>query len=70
MTDLAFVEANTILRGVTGSHAYGTATPDSDHDEMAIFVESKKQVIGLNPCNSYVNRPRAPGEKAQPVTSS
>jgi predicted nucleotidyltransferase len=41
---------NTVLRTVTGSHLYGTSTPESDHDEAGIFVPNQAYVIGTKTC--------------------
>jgi hypothetical protein len=41
---------NTVLRTVTGSHLYGTNTPESDHDEAGIFVPDQDYVIGTKRC--------------------
>ncbi len=36
-----------IFRGVWGSHAYGTSTPESDRDMIGVFVLEKKQYLAL-----------------------
>jgi len=41
------VPGNYIYRVVSGSHAYGTATPESDLDIRGIFVPDADHVIGL-----------------------
>lgn len=60
-----FNHNNIILQGVTGSHATGTATPESDTDHMGIFVETKAQVMGLDRMDNYIQRNRADGERSQ-----
>lgn len=37
----------TLLRGITGSTAYGLATPDSDIDRLGVFVAPTTEVAGL-----------------------
>lgn len=36
------------LAGIVGSHAYGTASPDSDLDVMAVFTGDSSDYIGLS----------------------
>lgn len=38
---------NVILRVRTGSHAYGTNTPESDEDESLVWVENPRDVLGV-----------------------
>lgn len=36
-----------LLRGIVGSNAYGLATPDSDLDYMAVYLEPQETFLGL-----------------------
>lgn len=36
-----------LLRGIVGSQAYGLATPDSDVDYMAVYLEPQETFLGL-----------------------
>jgi uncharacterized protein len=36
-----------ILRTLVGSHAYGTATPESDRDELSVFLAGPEHYLGL-----------------------
>ena len=38
-----------LFRGLSGSHAYGTALPESDRDTRGIFVLPRAQFYGLDP---------------------
>jgi uncharacterized protein len=38
----------TILKGTVGSHAFGTATPDSDKDIMEVFVANYSHYMGIH----------------------
>lgn len=40
-------EENKILEIVTGSHLYGTSTPESDEDFVGIFMPPEEYVLGL-----------------------
>lgn len=40
--------AEVILTGITGSHAYGTATPLSDMDITSISVERPEEALGID----------------------
>ena len=48
----ATIAHNVILLSVvvSGSHAYGTNTPDSDVDVRGVFVQSPEAVLGLRGC--------------------
>ncbi len=43
--DEKFIQDNTIIKVVAGSHAYGTNLPSSDWDERGIFVDSMERII-------------------------
>ena len=43
-------QKNLILKVLTGSHLYGTSTPQSDKDYIGIFIPDKDYVLGLNKC--------------------
>lgn len=50
MEDIEFAPIEScpvILRGVTGSHAYGLATPESDVDMKAVAVKPTSEFLGL-----------------------
>lgn len=47
MIQKELADKNKILLIRTGSHLYGTNTPDSDEDFMGIFLPDKKHVFGL-----------------------
>ncbi len=44
-----FDPSSIILEGITGSTAYGLATPDSDVDKHGIYQASTHEVLGLFP---------------------
>ena len=46
--DHAIVNKHTILEVRTGSHLYGTNTPESDEDFVGIFIAPKKFYLGLD----------------------
>ncbi|UNY39874.1 nucleotidyltransferase [Bacillus phage vB_BauM_KLEB27-3] len=50
-----WLEDRTIILGLTGSHAYGTNTPESDKDFKGICVPPKDYFVGLNSFNEYNN---------------
>lgn len=45
--DRATLEREAILRGITGSKAYGMETPSSDTDIFGIFVRPTRQILGF-----------------------
>ena len=58
---------NTILRGVIGSTAYGTALDSqADRDEMGVFMEPPALVCGLRRCDTYTQRDQPQGARSQP----
>lgn len=58
---------NTILRGVVGSTALGTALDGhDDRDEMGVFVEAPEHVCGLSPFDHYIHRDQPNGVRSQP----
>lgn len=58
---------NEILRGVVGSTAHGTAIEgQDDRDEMGVFIEPPEYVCGLTPCDHYIYRDAAEGERSKP----
>jgi predicted nucleotidyltransferase len=38
----------TVLRVLVGSHAYGMATPQSDHDYLEVYLEPTDHLLGLD----------------------
>lgn len=54
---------NCILRCQAGSHMYGTNTPESDTDEVGIFIPNKRYVLGLATCEQveYKTNPSSSG---------
>lgn len=58
-----------ILLGEYGSVAQGTATADSDHDYMGIYMESPEEVIGLDETDSKRVSDAKDGEKSAPGSS-
>lgn len=63
------VDQGTILKIVSGSHMYGTNTPDSDKDYVGICIPTKDYILGMykfeqleertNPSNSNKQNTRA-----------
>lgn len=41
-------EDNTVFKTVSGSHLYGTATPESDRDYLGVMIEPPEYVQGLS----------------------
>jgi len=60
------LNGNIILLGEYGSVAQGTATADSDHDFMGIYMESPEEVIGLEETDSKRESDAKDGEKSKP----
>lgn len=58
-----------VLVGEYGSVAQGTATADSDHDYMAVFIETEAQVIGLEETETKRVSDAKQGEKSAPGSS-
>ncbi len=54
-----------ILMGEYGSTAHGTATADSDHDYMAVVLETAEEVIGLDKYETKRVSDAAQGEKSK-----
>lgn len=50
MIERAIAEKNRIWEIVTGSHLYGTATPESDKDFLGIFMPEPQYVLGFKRC--------------------
>lgn len=60
-----WVAHNTILRGVVGSTVHGTSLQDvSDRDEMAICIEPKEYIIGLQQFEQVIQRDKPEGVKS------
>lgn len=49
----SWLKSNLILLGKVGSHAYGTATPESDLDYKGVIIPPKDYFYGLNSFNGY-----------------
>lgn len=57
---------NTILRGIIGSSAYGvTDNGKEDRDEMGVFVEPIRNVLGLTYCDNYIYRDKPDGIRSE-----
>lgn len=69
MTMEATTPKGLILLGEYGSVAQGTATPDSDHDYMGVFIETAEQVIGMETASTKRVSDAAKGEKSAPGSS-
>lgn len=54
MREQELAKTNLILKTVTGSHLYGTETPESDLDYMGLFIEPKEYVYGLHRCDQVI----------------
>lgn len=50
MQEQSMAEDSKILEIVTGSHLYGTATPESDKDYVGVFMPSIEYVLGFKRC--------------------
>jgi len=56
-----------ILRCLVGSQVHGLALPNSDHDEMAIYLEPAHYVLGLNEYRGdYISRTQPEGHRSGP----
>lgn len=53
--NLPWLEENTIILAPTGSHAYGTATEDSDTDYKGVCIPPVEYYLGLESFNEYNN---------------
>jgi len=47
-------DGRVIFRGLWGSHAYGTSTPESDRDTIGIFVVESRHYLELDPPETQV----------------
>ena len=47
-------DGRVIFRGLWGSHAYGTSTPESDRDTIGVFVVESRHYLNLNPPETQV----------------
>lgn len=47
-------DGRVIFRGLWGSHAYGTATPESDRDTIGVFVVESRRYLELDPPETQV----------------
>lgn len=65
MKERDMAEKNLILKVQTGSHLYGTNTPDSDRDYIGIFIPNKEYVLGLERCEQveFNTNPSSSGKK-------
>jgi len=58
---------NTILRGVVGSTAHGTAIEgQDDRDEMGICIEPPEYVCGMRRFEQFIQRDQPEGVRSQP----
>lgn len=56
--ELEAIQRNTILRGIIGSRAYGTANADSDTDVRCVFQRPTMELLGLHqPRDNYELHP-------------
>lgn len=61
------VSKNTLLRGVVGSTALGTALDGADdRDEMAVFVEPPEYVLGTGSFDHLIRRTQPEGVRSGP----
>ena len=58
-------QRNVILRFLTGSHAYGTETPNSDKDYMGVFIPNEEYVLGNKTCEQVQIRTNNSGSGKQ-----
>lgn len=66
-TDKEIALGNEILRGEVGSVCHGTNLVGTDDvDQMAVFIETPENVCGLSPCDHYIYRDAAEGERSKP----
>lgn len=54
-TNMKWLENRTILLTLTGSHAYGTNTNDSDKDYKGVCIPPEEYYLGLETFNEYNN---------------
>jgi hypothetical protein len=50
MNEKLMAEKNKILEIVSGSHLYGTSTPESDADFIGVFMPDEEYVLGFKKC--------------------
>lgn len=61
LPDLSIMRRNLILHWQAGSHLWGTDTPESDHDYVAVWIPPSDQVLGLAaPCPAVYTESTAP----------
>jgi uncharacterized protein len=48
MTEKEMAGRNMIIKVASGSHLYGTNTPESDLDYLGIFIPEEKYILGLS----------------------
>ena len=54
-TEPKWLKERTLLLGLTGSHAYGTNTPESDMDYRGVCIPPLSYYLGLDTFNEYNN---------------
>jgi len=65
--DPAIARDGEILRCLVGSQVHGLALPNSDHDEMAIYLEPAHYVLGINEYRGdYISRTQPEGHRSGP----
>ena len=65
MVEQEMAEKNLILKVLAGSHAYGTQTPNSDHDYLGVFIPNEEYVLGYKVCEQVQIRTNSSGSKKQ-----
>jgi len=50
MEEQKIAEKNLILKFLSGSHAYGTQTPESDKDHIGVFIPPERYILGNKRC--------------------
>lgn len=53
--DIEYINEHTIFRGIVGSQAYGTSTPESDQDEAGIMIPGKEFFYGLKKFEQFTS---------------
>lgn len=64
MTNSEIAIQNRAIRLVNGSRLYGTFTPESDYDYIAVYVEPPEVVFTSRKIDTIKMHSRGPGEKA------
>lgn len=54
MQEIELAKNNLIIKGITGSHLYGTETEASDIDYMGVFIPPPDYMYGLKRCEQVI----------------